>query len=286
MNKINYSVTRIKKSILGRKKNSEIKWRAQIKKWRSQILDLGNPTAVIWIFGCQRSGTTFLENIFRQDLDSAVFGEFSELTIAKDKTVLNDLEIVQTQVLQKNARYAVIRPLFESNRAIELLDLFPNSVGVWLFRDCPHVVDSMLRKWDNRFFEISKKNESDESGFWRLEQLCQKVKTSLDENSAVKPSLAELYARYWIERNKIPLMTEIKNDRRIIFLSYPSFVKSPNLAIDTIMKKAKMPGIWRDFKTDARINSINRSVDLDISKNTLSECKIIYNNLCQIETNI
>ena len=134
-------LTRVRNSITSRYKTFRIKQRARTKKYRSHRLNLGHPRAVIWIFGCQRSGTTFLENIFRHDLDSAVFGEFSELTIAPRKTVLNDRDVVTRIVQFQNAKYAVIRPLFESDRAIELMDWFPNSIGVWLFRDCPHEYD-------------------------------------------------------------------------------------------------------------------------------------------------
>ncbi len=269
---------RVNNSLQSRYKTFLVNQRAQRKRYRSQFMNLGHPKVVIWIFGCQRSGTTFLENIFRQDLDSVVFGEFSQLTISPDKTVLSDLDKVHSIVEAQNAKYAVIRPLFEADRAIELLDLFPNSVGVWLFRDCPHVVDSMLTKWKDRFFEISKQNESDGNGKWRLEEKARSIQSQVRETSAVDP-VAEAYARYWLLRNQIPFDLSLASDERCLFISYSQLVSDPETSVKRIMDRAGMNGLWRDFKADAQTSRIARPVEPEISADTLRQCEQVYRRL-------
>lgn len=271
---------KIKNSLTSRYKTAKIKARARHKKVRSNSIDLGNPEAVIWIFGCQRSGTTFLENIFRHDLDSVVFGEFSELTIAGRKTVLTSPNELVNIVSNKNAKYAVIRPLFESDRAIELMNLFPNSIGVWMFRDCPSVVDSMKRKWDKDFFNISKLVESDDENNWRLEKLLAPLNNSID-----KVSIDELYAQYWMMRNSIPFEKNIIDDSRMFFLNYNTLAQYPKYTIGKILDATKKISLWADFKSNARTSSVNKKVLHNIESSTILKTNKIMNQLINLSSN-
>ena len=206
---------------------------------------------IIWIFGCQRSGTTYLENLFRQDLYSNVFGEFSELTIDKNKTVLISNEELKKSLQSKKGRYLVIRPLFESDRAIELMNLFPNSVGIWLFRDCPSVVNSMVRKWDQNFFEISKNVESDKNNFWRLEN-----QISAITDSRISDSIEEQYAKYWVLRNSIPFEKKLIKDSRFLFIPYKTLVLNTESTMKIILRKINS-NIWRGFRANSNSSRVN-----------------------------
>ncbi|PQB04235.1 sulfotransferase [Aureitalea marina] len=245
------------------------------KKERYQLRnELGSPSAVIWIFGCQRSGTTFLENIFRHDLNSSVFGEFSPLTIGERKTVLKGRAEVTTLVSDQNAKYVVIRPLFESDRAIELMNFFPNSIGVWMFREGSFVVDSMMRKWKDQFFAISRRVESDEQGHWRLSK-------SVMEHSLENGELhvAERYARYWIMRNEIPFENKLMADERLLFLDYRKLVQDPGQCIVQILRHAGKFEIWPDFKVDARTNRLYQEPKLEISPESRLRLQVLYKEL-------
>lgn len=244
-------------------------------------MNLGHPQAVIWIFGCQRSGTTFLERIFRQDLNSVVFGEFSQLTIDPNRTVLSDSNSIRKIIQAQNAKYAVVRPLFESDRAMELLDLFPNSVGVWLFRDCPHVVDSMLRKWGSRFFEISKRNESDEDDNWRLEEKVRSIQSQARQIAADDP-LADVYARYWLLRNQIPFDLSLITDKRFLFIDYSQLVSDPETSAKRILQRVGVNELWKRFKTDAQISRIDRPVKPEISDEALRQSEQLFQKLAKL----
>lgn len=267
-------IKKIEKSVRSRYKTSLTRSRAFVKSKRKRFVKLGNPTVVIWIFGCQRSGTTFLEKIFRHDLDSEVFGEFSELTIAERKTVLRKPEELVKIVSSKNAKYAVIRPLFESDRALALMDLFPNSVGVWMFRNCEAVVNSMVNKWDDKFFSISKKVESDQNNFWRLEKVLQPL---INEISHEK--LNDVYAKYWVIRNTIPLEKKLIEDPRILFLEYNQLAMNPKESIKTVLNHTKKINIWKGFKSNARTDSINKNLDLKLASDITTKTSFLYQKL-------
>ena len=51
---------------------------------------------VLFIIGCQRSGTSLMINIFKRDLNTAVYGEFSDLTVSgADRIRLRPLDEVK-----------------------------------------------------------------------------------------------------------------------------------------------------------------------------------------------
>lgn len=275
----NITVGRLRNAFQSRYKGSKVKWRARIKKIRGQFLSFGSPEHVIWIFGCQRSGTTFLENIFRHDLNSSVFGEFSELTIGHRKTTLKDNRLIKKVVLSKNAKYTVIRPLYESDNANDLLDLFSGSVGVWCFREPIAVVDSMMRKWGNQFFEISKEVESNTKDYWRLEEKIKFISQSAQGN------IAEQYAQFWLLRNKIPFDLGLHKNSKYFFLDYNTLISNPREAIKNIMSKNPNLSIWSNFRADARSPRTRKNVVLDIKPETLKACTELFKKLKQIERN-
>lgn len=264
---------RLKNSLQARKKTYKTRLRAKYKDIRKNVVNLGQPKGVIWIFGCQRSGTTFLENIFRHDLNSVVYGEFSELSIASGKTVLQSIEEIKRTIQQQNAKYAVIRPLFESDRANELLDVFPNSVGVWLYRDNIAVIDSMIRKWDNRFFDISRKVESDLNGFWRLEESINKIKKLSEAGNT-----GELYTRFWLMRNKLALRPELLSNKKLIRIEYNQLVHNPEKTIKFILSLVGIPEVWRGFKQEIK-EPRTRDIKYRLPEALINQCDNLYNEL-------
>lgn len=269
---------RVRGSFVARRQTYLTRYKAWFKEFRSNYKNLGQPSYYIWILGCQRSGTTLLERVFSDDLDSAVFGEFSELTIDPLRTVWKPLPAVETILSTCNARYAVARPLFESDRAVEILDSFPNSKVIWLFRDCPHVVSSMINKWGDKFFDISRRTESDKDGFWRLEHLIEGIKSELGCES----NIYDQYALYWLKRNEIVFSNKLGGSYRFMCLEYNQFVTNPKYCIDSIMKRCGQPGVWRGFKSDAHTNSMHKQVTVAIAPEILGRCEAIHTQLQEL----
>ncbi|MGJ8638550.1 MAG: hypothetical protein ACSHYA_04080 [Opitutaceae bacterium] len=226
------------KSAYGRYQTLRLDLDVVKKRVVQPMMNYPQPERIIWIFGCQRSGTTFLERLFREDIRSAVWGEFSDLSIAPERTSLRSISEIKETLEATKAQYAVIRPLFESDRAVELLEAFPNSIAVWTFRDCPHVVDSMCRKWDQEFFAISKRVESDSKGYWRLEDTINKMRLHLEP---CKFGDQEHYARFWNSRNEIPFRTGLATNPRCMFLNYEYLAAQPDSALKQILDKANQP---------------------------------------------
>jgi hypothetical protein len=218
--------------------------------------------------------------MFRQDLDSVVFGEFSSLTIGEGKTVLQPPDRIVETISNQNARYAVIRPLFESDRAVELLDLFPKSVGIWLFRDCREVVSSMVRKWGDRFFEISRGVENDQYGHWRLEKTVASILTA----TAGAP-IEEAYAHYWLARNKLAITNGWIDDPRMHFISYSGLISDPAGCVDRVMSRAGFSGVWKGFRAEIRSSHFRDNEGERVPSDILLDCSLVYKTLLTYSPN-
>src|SRR5215208_4031686 len=107
------------------------------KRLYQTLLADGLPRSILFIVGCQRSGTSIMQIVFRHDMNTRIFGEFSELSSNDRKSGirLNSLELVEKEFTKVKAPFIVTKPLVESQNIRQLLDYFHNSKAVWLFRN-------------------------------------------------------------------------------------------------------------------------------------------------------
>ncbi|MEN8008212.1 MAG: hypothetical protein ABFS42_14420, partial [Candidatus Krumholzibacteriota bacterium] len=114
----------------------------QFLKYRS-----GQDKSVLFIVGCQRSGTSMIHHLFRLDPDTVTYDEISPLSSADpvEGLRLNPLEEVRARILNDRAPLVVCKPLVESQNLDVLLDLFPVTRAVWMYRDYRAVVLSNLK---------------------------------------------------------------------------------------------------------------------------------------------
>jgi Sulfotransferase domain len=116
----------------------------QTVRWRA----LERPK-VLFIVGCQRSGTTLMTRLFDSDFNCRVFGEFSELSSA-DKPHgirLNPLPDVESVISRVRAPLVVCKPLVETQNVRELLDYFPSSKALFMYRRYADVARSDMTKF-------------------------------------------------------------------------------------------------------------------------------------------
>ena len=108
--------------------------------------------SILFIAGCQRSGTTLLTNIFDRDLNAKMYPEVSKLTSqdTNRQLRLNPLPSVKSVIENEKAPLIILKPLVESQNILELLEYFEGSCSVWIYRNYKDVAASHIQKWGTR----------------------------------------------------------------------------------------------------------------------------------------
>lgn len=231
-------------ALLGRIEKS-LRYRAAKASWKAfeaakplyQTVTASRPQAHLFIVGCQRSGTTHLERLFRADPRATVFGEFSDLSIEPGKTVWRSLDEIRADLATCRGSYTVARSLLVSDRIDTALDAVPGSRAIWVWRDMRPVVASMIRKWGADFRAVSERVETDHAGHWALADLWARVE---DEAGRHEPREGEgavwnRYALYWLYRNQAYAETRLERDPRIFPLAYDALLADPRGCIATVL---------------------------------------------------
>lgn len=200
----------------------------------------GTAVGPIFIFGCQRSGTTHVERLFRADPRSRVFGEFSELSITSKHTVWHEQDDMKRILAEHPGEYWVVRSLLASHDTVKILNEWPDSTALWIYRDANSVVDSMVRKWQGDFREISECVETDQSEYWALRELWEKIEAQAAElapHTQGEARWRDVYALYWYARNALILDLNLVAHPRVLVTDYIEYTHDPDACLKLLWNR-------------------------------------------------
>lgn len=236
---------------------------------------------VVFIFACQRSGTTaLLDFLMAAGPPLKAFTECdSPLT---DKTPresgltvrLNPLEDVERVIAATPEAVRIVKPLVESQRATELLARFPGSCGYWLYRDVREVAASMLQKWGPpagapHLWQVI--DESDPAN-WRAQNVPAAVRAKLRELYRPDMAAADAAALFWWARNELFFAQGLDRDPRVVLLDFVRMCTVPDYvdrALDHFRVphpsavghfKAAFSGKSRELALDPRVDALCRDL--------------------------
>ncbi len=243
----------------------------------------GAPKATVFVFGCQRSGTTHLERLFRADPRSVVHGEFSDLSIRPDKTVWRPFDEMDRILNATPGAYVVARSLLASHLVPQVMDRWPTASAVWMFRDANAVVDSMMRKWGDQFHPISERVESGADGSWDLRALWADIET---EARARAPEATgdqrqrDIYALFWLRRNQLVFDLALPENDRVILADYKALVRDPvGLQNQALRLAGAEPARWR-YPLETRGGDPRSKPKPRFSDPIQADCDALYSRLC------
>lgn len=238
--------------------------------------------SILFILGCQRSGTTLLSRVFERDRNAKVFGEFSELSSDdRDHGIrLNDLKNVSNVFAAQRFELLVAKPLVESQRAIDLLEYFPRSRVIWLYRNHEDVISSDLRKFgpQNALNNI-RPIALGVTDNWRSENVAPSIRDAIRKNFSHDMSPGDAAALFWVSRNRHILNESLNAYKdRILLLPYEHLITAPNETVGAIYNflERKFPGQRVLSEIDGRSLGKGKGVDLSpeidrLCKETLAE---------------
>ena len=182
----------------------------------------GTPRPVLFVVGCQRSGTSLLAHIFRRDWNVVSFDEVSPLSSRDpEKLRWNALPEVRARILGCRAGMVVCKPLVESQHLGRLLEAIPGSRAIWLYRDVNKVALSNLKFFgqDNGHKDLAPVLAAEPDN-WRSEQVTAQQQATVARLAAQGLSDLDAAALFWWLRNSLYFQGGHQNDQRVMVVDY------------------------------------------------------------------
>lgn len=192
---------------------------------------------LLFILGCQRSGSSMMYEIFTRDSRSKVFGEFSKLNSedTSHNIRLNPLPKVAQQLASYRHPLIVIKPIVESQNVLSLLQYFNHSKAVWLFRHYRDVAKSNIKKWgdDNGYKNIQYFLSRDQRN-WRAQHVSDYTFKTVKQMLNKQRSPYDYAALFWWVRNRFYIEYDLSNNKQIFTCQYENLVSKPLSSIESI----------------------------------------------------
>lgn len=201
---------------------------------------------VLFIFGCQRSGTTATLNYFKTLKHVKTFKEHNDIIHFKnrhcnEKYILRlcNFEKLIGIINDQKEEMVVIKPLVESQRAKHILESIPNSVGIWMYRNPKDVVASIITKWGGRigseFIDAIVENVK---GNWRSEYVDNQLTNFLVQlkKQCGFLTIHDKAAIFWYIRNTFFFSQQLHNNPKISKVSYFYLVNRKPYLLNKLFK--------------------------------------------------
>jgi hypothetical protein len=238
-------------------------------------------TPVIFILGCQRSGTTLLTDIFQKDVRAKIFGEFSELS-DKDPAGIRLNPFAEIESVFEKLRYSLIvaKPIVESQNALALLNHFPYSKAMWIYRDFKDVASSNIKKFglSKGLTDLKPIIENDPDN-WRSQNISQETKKIVNHyyGNTLKPHDAA--ALFWYVRNKLFIDLDLKNAPRVVLIKYEDLVSDPAFTMKKIYAQVGLPYPGDKIVASVHSKSVKKGSAVDLSDGIENLCQALYADL-------
>ena len=249
-----------------------------------KFLPMKSNSKIIFIFGCQRSGTTMTGKVLGYSPFVNAYGE-GDLPYFNQKDEPNHLRLVDSKTIKKliekeKSKFTLLKPLYDSQIASNLLCLFPNSKGIWIFRHYLDVVDSHIKYYKNSHDGISyskdlflRKNVS-----WKNQNMSIKTHELINKFSSKKINSATGYALFWIARNSVYNL--IKDNANMMLVNYESIISKPFEEFGKIFSFLEVP-FKKTYVASVHSKAVNKKIDFEIDPEVSAICDDMYNRLIQ-----
>ncbi len=237
---------------------------------------------ILFVVGCQRSGTTMLIRNFSKDFNTKVYGERSPIT-TDDKVLrlrLNPMEKLAKEFNKQNYSIVIAKPLVESQHILSLLEFFPNSKALWIFRDFRKVAASDIKKWgpQNPISNL-KPIITKEPGKWQNENIASETYELVKKYYDDSMNPYDAAAIYWYIRNYLFFQMDLHDNERVYLCSYNNLVLNSRKEMKAIYQflGKKYPGdhINKDIFQD----SLKRKIEIPVAEEIAALCEEMYARL-------
>lgn len=231
-----------------------------------QLLSPSDHTKVIFVFGCQRSGTTMIGEIIGFSPTVTAYGEGDLPYFVQDGEPdylrLVDWQKVKELLAKEKSQFTLLKPLYDSQVATDLLDFVAGSKAIWIYRHYLDTVDSHIKNYRNNHDGIiyTKELFNRKDIIWKNENLPGETVEILDKFNDREINSATGYALFWLARNA--LFFHVKDNPDVLLVNYESIITEPAAQFSQIFNflgvpfKKKYTGIIHSRAFKKKINFV------------------------------
>ena len=236
---------------------------------------------ILFIVGCQRSGTSLMVRIFDNDLNAKCFSEHSVLSTRDEKGFhLNPLDEVNEEFSKVRAPFVILKPLVESQNLLRLLDYFDGSKALWMYRHYKDVAASNLGHFGERngINDIRPIVEN-EVGNWRNENLSNSVREKITNFFYEDMNIYDAAVLFWYARNSLFFDLELDNKPDVFMCKYKDLVMLPGRMMRGIYEKVRQPYPGDGIISEVHSQSFGKGKELQLSKDVESIAEAMLSRL-------
>lgn len=195
----------------------------QTIRWRAQ-----DQPRVLFIVGCQRSGTTMMLRLFDADFNCRGFNDFSELT-SVDGVRWDPLPNVAAVINRVPAPLVVAKALVETQNVRKLLDYFPFSKALFMYRRrYADVARSDMAKFGARNgVDNLRPIAAGDPQNWRSEGASRPVQELTARLWSQEMNPNDAAALFWYARNQLFFDLDLANHPGVMLCQYEYLTQHP-----------------------------------------------------------
>jgi Sulfotransferase family len=250
------------------------------RQWARVVASAQRPdTRLVFVVGAQRSGTRLPIEILDE---SPVISTYSEGTDPYfDGVLLRPLERIEALVRRSAAPVIALKPICETHRTNELLDRFPGSKAIWIFRNFEDTVNSATVKWTSGRAAVRRlaRREFDAAD-WRAGGLTEDTLRLVSHLYHPGMSEHEANAVLWYLRNDLYFALGSGRRSDVLLVRYEDLVEGPRAHAARIYNFIGVPmpaGAFGAVHSGER----RRRPFPEISAELRQLCEAVHDNLLQ-----
>ncbi|MEX2615196.1 MAG: sulfotransferase family protein [Alphaproteobacteria bacterium] len=238
----------------------------------------GQPEAkrIVYVAGCQRSGTNLVLNMLEQSDLTDVYHETDSRSF--DTYALRPESVIDALIAKSRPPFFVIKCLLESDRLTEFLDRFEDARGLFVYRHFNDVVRSIVASWPNGRNRIDQIVANPADGKWRTDGISEGTLARV--RALYRPDLNNFSANalFWFIRNSLFFEKQFDRDPRVMLLRFDNLVDENAATVRRIAGFLDLPATPRMIALPNR-GRVRKRQELDIDPAIREACTALLDRL-------
>jgi hypothetical protein len=234
----------------------------------------------VFVFGSQRSGTRLPMDVL--DLAPPIMTYKEGNSRAFNRTLLKGNATIAALLRASRFPIVAFKPICDSHRAAELLDYFPHSKAIWIFRYYKDAVNSSVRKWKhgrNNLKHIAAENIA--AAGWRAGGLTPEKIALVRRLYSEEMSSHAAYALMWYLRNNLIIDLKLHERGDLLLVKYENLVQEPQKHFPRIFNFIECP-FEEKYVKGVYNSSVGKEKFPEIPAEIAELCENLYQRLEEI----